>query len=38
MDLTGKIPLYCYKISNDPFIAVSKARMVAANYDWPVNF
>jgi hypothetical protein len=38
MDLTGKSPLYVGKISNDPFIPVSKARMVAANYDWPVNF
>jgi hypothetical protein len=38
MQLTGKSPLYVCKISDDPFVPISKARMVAANYDWPVNF
>ncbi|MBN2562071.1 MAG: hypothetical protein JXQ75_14190 [Phycisphaerae bacterium] len=38
MNLTGTHPLYVCKISNDPFIPLTKARMLAANYDWPVNF
>ena len=38
MQLMGKSPLYVCKISDDPFVPISKARMVAANYDWPVNF
>ena len=38
MNLTGTRPLYVTKIHDDPFIQVSKARMLAANYDWPVNF
>ena len=38
MNLIGKRPLFVSKISGDPFIQVSKARMIAANFDVPVNF
>ena len=38
MNLIGKRPLFVSKISGDPFIQVSKARIIAANYDVPVNF
>ena len=38
MNLIGKKPLFVSKISGDPYIQVSKARMVAANFDVPVNF
>ena len=38
MNLIGTRPLFVSKISSDPFIQVSKARMLAANYDVPVNF
>ena len=38
MNLSGRNPLYVTKINNDPFIPVSKARMLAANHDWSVNF
>ncbi len=38
MNMIGTRPLFVTKISADPFIQVSKARMLAANYDVPVNF
>ena len=38
MNLIGTSPLYVCMISNDPFVPLTKARMIAANYDWPVNF
>ena len=38
MCLIGTKPLYVSKISGDPFIQVGKARLLAANFDVPVNF
>ncbi len=38
MDIVGKKPLYVTKISNNPYIELSKARQVAANLDYEVNF
>jgi len=37
-DLTATEPLYVTKLSNDPYIPVSKARAIAANWDIAVNF
>lgn len=36
--ILGKEPLMVTKISNDPFICLSKARMIAADLDLAVNF
>ena len=38
MLIKGTEPLFVTKISNDPFVSVSKARQVAADCDLPVNF
>lgn len=38
MIITGKEPLFLTKISDDPFIPISKARLLAANCDLEVNF
>ena len=38
MTIRGNEPLFVTKISNDPFVALTKARVTAANYDVPVNF
>ncbi len=38
MNMIGTRPLFVSKISSDPFIQVSKAWMLAANQDVPVNF
>ncbi len=38
MNMIGTRPLFVSKISCDPFIQVSKARLLAANFDMPVNF
>lgn len=38
MDLMATEPLFVTKITNDPFVPISKARIVAANYDVAVNF
>ncbi len=38
MMITGKEPLFLTKISDDPFIPISKARLLAANCDLEVNF
>ncbi len=38
MNMIGTRPLFVSKISGDPYIQVSKARMLAANFDVPVNF
>ncbi len=32
------LPLETTKISEDPFVPISKARFVAANYDIDINF
>ena len=36
--ITGNEPLMVTKISEDPFVAISKARLLAANCDLAVNF
>ena len=38
MCLTGNEPLFVTKVSDDPFVAISKARILAANCDLAVNF
>ena len=38
MSITGTCPLVVTKISCDHFVQVSKARLVAAECDVPVNF
>ena len=38
MTIIGAEPLFLTKISNDPFIVLSKARILAANCDVHVNF
>ncbi len=36
--ITGSEPLFVTKISDDPYVAISKARLLAANCDLGVNF
>ncbi len=38
INLIGPDPLFVTKISDNPWIALTKARMLAANYDLQVNF
>ena len=38
IDICGKEPMLLTKLSNDPFIGLTKARMLAADLDLPVNF
>ena len=38
MCITGNEPLFVTKISEDPYVAISKARLLAANCDLCVNF
>jgi len=38
LTIAGTEPLFVTKISNDPFIAITKARLLAANCDVNVNF
>ncbi len=38
MSITGTEPLFVTKISCDPYLTISKARMLAADYDVAVNF
>jgi hypothetical protein len=38
IDIRGKSPMIVTKLSGDPFITLSKARMVAADLDLDVNF
>ena len=38
LDLLGTEPLLVTKISTNPFLAVTKARILASNYDLPVSF
>lgn len=37
-NIVGNSPLTVTKISDNPFVPVTKARLVAANYDLNVNF
>ena len=36
--ITGSEPLYVTRISDNPWIPVTKAKMLASNCDCPVNF
>ena len=38
LSLTGTEPLFVTKISSDPYVTISKARMLAADWDLKVNF
>ncbi len=38
IEIMGKEQLFVTRISNDPFLAVMKARMLAADCDMMVNF
>ena len=38
MNIVGRDPLFTTKISEDPFITLTKARLAAANHDIAVNF
>jgi len=38
VSLTGNGPLFVTKISENPFIPVTKAKMIASNFDCNVNF
>ena len=38
INVIGPEPLYVTKISDNPYIPLTKARMVACNYDMKVNF
>ena len=38
MNMVGRDPLYVTKIADNPYIPVTKARLVAADFDLPVNF
>ncbi len=37
-NVVSKDPLFVTKISEDPFVSISKARSVASNLDVPINF
>jgi len=38
INFVGPEPLYVTKISENPYITITKARMLASNLDLPVNF
>ncbi len=38
IEIRGKEPLFVTKLSDDPFLSLSKARMLAADLDIAVNF
>ncbi len=38
IEILGKEPMLLTKLSSDPFIGMTKARMLAADLDLPVNF
>ncbi|NOT32079.1 MAG: hypothetical protein HOP15_16655 [Planctomycetes bacterium] len=38
IDIRGKEPMLVTKLSDDPFVCLSKARSIAANLDLAVNF
>ena len=38
LEILGKEPMLLTKLSDDPFCSITKARMIAADYDLPVNF
>ncbi len=38
INIIGAEPLYVTKISENPYVTVTKARLLASNFDLPVNF
>lgn len=38
VEIRGKEPLVCTKLTDDPFTPINKARMLAADLDLPVHF
>lgn len=38
LNIVGNEPLFVTKISSDPYISITKAKLVAANLDLCVNF
>ncbi len=38
LEIRAKEPLYVTKLSEDPFVTVTKARMIAGDLDQHVNF
>ncbi len=38
IDIVGKEPMFVTKLSSDPYCTISKARMIAADFDLQVNF
>ena len=38
INIVGCEPLFVTKISENPFVTATKARLLAANFDLPVNF
>jgi hypothetical protein len=38
INILGTEPLFVTKISDNPFLTVTKARLMASNFDLPVNF
>lgn len=38
IEILGKEPMFVTKLSDDPFVSITKARMLAADFDLPVNF
>lgn len=38
IEILGKEPMLLTRLSTDPFIGMTKARMLAADLDLPVNF
>lgn len=38
VNIIGQEPLFCTKISDNPYITLTKARLLASNFDIAVNF
>ena len=38
INMVGAEPLFCTKIAENPFVTVTKARLLASNFDLPVCF
>ena len=38
IEILGKNPMYVVKLSDNPFLPVTKARMLAADLDLSINF
>jgi hypothetical protein len=38
LSIVGNQPLFVTKVSNDPYVTITKARLLACNFNLPVNF